>query len=339
MGYNLRPRQPAKRGKHRMHQRPVLSLIVPTRGRPGPLRRFLDSIAATATHPKALEVVLVLDNDDRESLAVHHDSLALRRVVVPPSLTMGALNAEGYAASSGALVMLLNDDVVARTRGWDVAVRRAASRFPDGIVLVHVNDTLFRDKLCTFPLTSRTFCELAGGICPREYQRYRIDDHVEDVFNLLAVLGQRRTVYLPDVIFEHRNTAERHDGSRTYESDPTILALDAPRFEALFAERKELALRLMERILGQNSGANRDAWRCKMNAIPDSFALRVPGRQIWRPHRGRLVYYAGRLAHGTAACVRRVRARYQQAGWVGLARSVGRRVGRLLPFVSPSPSQ
>jgi hypothetical protein len=339
MGYNLKPRQPAKRGKHRMHQRPVLSLIVPTRGRPLPLRRFLDSIAATATHPKALEVVLVLDNDDWESLAVHHDSLTLKRVVVPPGLTMGVLNAEGYAASSGALVMLLNDDVVAQTRGWDVAVRRAANRFPDGIVLVHVNDTLFRDRLCTFPLTSRTFCELAGGICPREYQRYRIDDHVEDVFNLLAVLGQRRTVYLPDVIFEHRNTAERHDGSHTYESDPTVLALDAPRFEALFTERKELALRLMKHLVGRNGGADEDAWQRKLNTIPDSFALRVPGRQLWRPHRGRLVYNAGLLAHGTAECVRRVQNRYRQEGWVGVARAVGRRLGRLLPFASPSPSR
>src|SRR5262249_48089018 len=152
------------------------------------------------------------------------------------SQTMGTLNTEGYRASRGVFVMLLNDDVIARTPGWDEKVLRRLRRFPDGIVLVHVNDTLLRENLCTFPIVSRIFCELAGGICPTEYVRYRIDDHIEDVFNLLGRIGHRRTIYLPDVVFEHRNSETRPEGHAEYHSVPDILAVDATRFLALFSE-------------------------------------------------------------------------------------------------------
>src|SRR5579884_3604785 len=99
--------------------RPIFSLIVPTRQRISSLQRLLDSLAATASRPDALEVVLVVDADDPPSIDFHHPALALTRVVVPRGQTMGALNSAGYEASSGDYLMLLNDDVVARTPGWD----------------------------------------------------------------------------------------------------------------------------------------------------------------------------------------------------------------------------
>src|SRR5436305_10098365 len=105
-----------------------------------------------------------------------------------------------------------------------------------------------REHRCVFPAESRTFCELAGGMCPRECVRYRIDDHIEDVFNLLAFLGHCRTVYLPDVVFEHFNAVEHPQAGCVYQSAPDILAVDAPRFDALFAARKEFALRLVDYI-------------------------------------------------------------------------------------------
>ncbi|QJW98258.1 glycosyltransferase family 2 protein [Frigoriglobus tundricola] len=260
--------------------RPRISLIVPTRCRPGPLARMLDSVARTASHPERVEVVLVVDADDRASL-IGHPQLAVRHVVVPPGLTMGALNNAGYEASVGTYVMLLNDDVIVRTPGWDAVALDCFRRFPDPFVLVHVNDTLMCDHLCTFPLTSRAFYELTRGICPREYQRYRIDDHIEDIFNLLGVLGEARVVYLPDVVFEHDNAVHLPGAGRpVYLSDPTILAEDAPRFDALFPERKAHALRVLAAIDGRTDPHADRAGRSALDAVADSFALRVPGRQL-----------------------------------------------------------
>jgi hypothetical protein len=284
---------------------PTLSLIVPTRGRPRPLRRFLRSLATTTLRPSRVEVVLVVDADDPGSRSVRRPGLRVRAVVGPPGRTMGELNRAGADAARGEWLMLLNDDVVARTRGWDDAVLAAAARFPDRIGLVHVNDTLVRDHLCVFPVVSRRYVELAGGICPADYRRYRIDDHIDDVFTRLG----GRTVYLPDVVFEHRNTVAHPTAGHVYEADPAVLATDAPRFDAHHAAR----LALVRQLGGGNESA-------------DAFALRVPGRQLvvrggwWLRTRTDVGAWLHRLR-----C--RLRDRYRRDGAAGLARVLGRKVG------------
>jgi hypothetical protein len=269
--------------------RPHFSLVVPTRKRPAKLARFLDSVARTATHPERVEVVLVVDDDDRAS-CVSHPRLTVKHAVGAPGRTMGALNNAGFAASTGDWVMLLNDDVIVRTHGWDATALKCAARFPDPFALLHVNDTLIRHHFCVFPLVSRAFYELCGEVCPAAYRRYRIDDHIEDVFNLLALLGERRSVYLPDVIFEHDNAVQHPEAGAVYESEPAILALDAPTFEALLPARKELALRVLQAI---DPNADLAAARSQLDAVTDSFAIRTEGRQRvvrvpwWAPLRER----------------------------------------------------
>ncbi len=265
-------------------RKPALSLIVPTKERPRQLRQLLQSLAATAADPAALEVVLVIDAGDHESMAFGCDRVPLKKVVVEPGRSMGTLNTAGYEASAGNYLMLLNDDVIARTRKWDRKVLACFRDFPDGIALVHVNDGLFGAGMCTFPIVSRRFCELTGGICPRDYLRYRIDDHIEDIFNLLTFLGERRTLYLPDVVFEHQKFVTQPEGGRRYVPDPAVLALDAPRFEAAFPERKELALRLKEYVAGPVTAELRRHWRSLLEQVEDYESLRVPGRQRVKWH-------------------------------------------------------
>lgn len=284
---------------------PTLSLIVPTRGRPRQLRRFLRSLAATTLRPSRVEVVLVVDADDPASHRVHVPGLTVRTVVGSPGRTMGELNRAGEAAARGEYLMLLNDDVVARTRGWDAAALAAAARFPDRIGLVQVNDTLVRDHLCVFPLVSRRYCEAAGGVCPPDYRRYRIDDHIDDVFTRLG----GRTIYLPDVVFEHRNAVEHPTAGKVYEADPAVLAEDAPRFEAHHAARLALVRQL--------GGAP---------TVADAFALRVPGRQAVA--RGGWWARVKTDAGGWLNRLRcRLRDRYRRDGAAGFVRVVGRKVG------------
>lgn len=269
--------------------RPSFSLVVPTRKRPEKLARFLDSVARTAAHPERVEVVLVIDDDDRAS-CVSHPRLNVKYAVGAPGRTMGALNNAGFASSTGNWVMLLNDDVILRTPGWDAIAPKCAAQYPDQFVLLHVNDTLIRHHFCVFPLVSRAFYQLCGEVCPTAYRRYRIDDHIEDVFNLLALLGERRSVYLPDVIFEHDNAVQHPEAGAVYESDPAILALDAPTFDALLPMRKELALRVLK-VIDPNTDLS--AARAKLDTVTDSFAIRTEGRQHvvrvpwWAPLRER----------------------------------------------------
>src|ERR1022692_5035805 len=153
----------------------TISFIIPTRGRPESLLRLCNSIRAATRHLELLEVVLVVDRDDEPSVRFQYEGLNIRKVEVAPGLAMGSLNIAGYRAATGKYLMLLNDDIVLQTPGWDEQVMEAFRNYSDGMVLVHVNETIFGARLCTFPFLPRAFCELAGGICPEEYLRYRIE--------------------------------------------------------------------------------------------------------------------------------------------------------------------
>ena len=140
----------------------------------------------------------------------------------------------------------------------------------------------------------------------------------------MAALGTRRSVYLPDVIFEHTNAIEHPTAGRIYTSDPVILAQDALMFDALFPSRKERTLWLLGQITGDCNPTESEARRAMLESITDPFALRTPGRQHvvrlpwWRrsPAIGKKM---GKLAWRVRDCIR-------QKGFRGLALALGRRV-------------
>lgn len=253
-----------------------ISLIVPTRGRPMEMLRFLNSVIATAAQPDRIEIVMVTDDDDPSYDNFHFAGLTLTRITVPSGSSMGSLNMAGYRQSRGRYLMLMNDDVVVKTREWDVKISAVFRSFPDGIVLVHTEDGIFHETLCTFPFVTREFCELADGICPEAYRRYRIDDHLYNVFNLLALLHHKRIVYLPDVVFEHLNVVTGQDGKPSYVPDPLIHSLDTQVFDDLLEQRKQLAVKLAKAIVSSRRASEANVWRQVLAPVVDSVSLRRP---------------------------------------------------------------
>jgi glycosyltransferase involved in cell wall biosynthesis len=253
------------------------SLIVPTRHRTAGLRRLLDSVSTTVRNPGGIEVVAVIDADDTESIAFSYSGIAYRQVIVPPGQTMGELNLAGYRQAAGRYLMLLNDDVVIRSKGWDTEIERVFAGWPDGIVLVHVNDLLFRDTLCIFPCVTPAFCELMGGICHPAYRRYRIDDHLHNIFDLIHLLGYTRRVFLPQVVFEHTSTTGH------YTPDPATLEFDDRPFEELLPQRRKIALDCVERIEGRARPEDRATRALFLEGFPDSLALRRREYAVWWP--------------------------------------------------------
>lgn len=252
----------------------LISLIVPTRGRPEEMLSFLESVRAHASAPQNIEVVMIVDEDDSASQAITFEGLSLVRVLVPPGLTMGALNMAGYRASRGNYIMLTNDDVRVRTAGWDDKALAIFRSFNDEIVLVHVNDMTFGETLCIFPFVSRKFCEFAAGICSEEYIRYRIDDHIYNVFNLLSLLGHNRIVYLPDVVFAHQNVTTNFVGKTEYVPNPEIHAKDTAIFDGKLPSRKKLAVRLAAWIDTIRRGELDETRRKILAPYTDSVSLR-----------------------------------------------------------------
>lgn len=229
------------------------SLLLPTRGRPKLVNRVFKSIIDTAHCIEDIEIVLCLDDDDLESQEISNENLSIKKVILPRGSTMGSLNRACFEVSLGRYLMLINDDVIIRTKDWDKVIANVLATYRDDIALIHVNDLLFRESLCTFPLLSRKAC-LEIGICPAEYRKYRIDDHIYDTYQMLACLGHRRIAYLADVVFEHDQKIRsqqtlagqvfKSGENEIYISNKEIIEFDKRIFDEKVEERKQNALKL-----------------------------------------------------------------------------------------------
>ncbi len=259
------------------------SFLLPTRGRPELVKRFFESILDTAHCIEEIEVILCLDDDDLESQNISNERFSIKKVVLPKGSNMGTLNRACFEASSGRYVMLINDDVIIRTKGWDKMISAVYSAYPDDIALIHVNDLLFRDSLCTFPILSRKAC-LEIGICPQDYRKYRIDDHIYDTYQMLAYLGHKRILYLTDVVFEHDQKIRSYQTpiSQFFKvengdinlSNKEIIESDNRIFDEKLEARKQDAMKLARLIEKSHFERKQVASKVLLNNIKDPYGYR-----------------------------------------------------------------
>ncbi|AON52603.1 glycosyltransferase family 2 protein [Herbaspirillum seropedicae] len=180
----------------------LISLILPTRGRPALVERFFASLRATTACLDQLEVILYVDEDD---IGSHHlGSLDFHVTrIIGPAISMGGYNSACLERARGEILILVNDDIVVRSQGWDLRVRGMHAEFDDQIYLGYANDLFKKSKFCTFPILSRRTCELLIDPYPPVYQRFFLDVHLFDIFKRLQHAGVDRVRYDEDLVFEH----------------------------------------------------------------------------------------------------------------------------------------
>lgn len=223
--------------------------MLPTRGRPQLAERFFSSVIAESVRLESVEIVLYVDDDDVESHQLDSPDVRVRRII-GPRLTMGQYNSRCLAEARGDIIVLANDDMVIRTRGWDERLRALDASIPDRIYLAYCNDLFKGAKLCAFPILSRRTCELLADPFPAAYKGAFIDHHLLDIFQRLRYLGNDRIRYLDDVIFEHL-----HYRTGKAEKDQTYVQrsrfADDGDFLLLMPARRAAAERLQRAIRGE----------------------------------------------------------------------------------------
>lgn len=185
-----------------MTEQTLISLLMPTRGRPELARRFLQSVRETSSNPARVEIILYVDEDDSASHGIADAALTVQ-VIIGPRQSMGDNNRACFERAHGDIIVLVNDDVVIRTPGWDARIRELDAAVADGIYLAYGNDEFKRRSLCTFPILSRHACQVLQEPYHHAYRGAFIDYHLMDIFKRLQQAGYDRIFYLPDVVFEH----------------------------------------------------------------------------------------------------------------------------------------
>ena len=181
-----------------------ISLLLPSRGRPKKFNRLISSINKTTFDLSTIELISIHDNDDESFCEIEFKKCKFKNIQIKSEQSsMGFYNSECLKKSSGESIILINDDVIFKTKNWDKLVNNLALKHKDSIYLWYGNDLFKGSKLPTFPILNRALIELIKDPYPVEYKGAFIDTHLNDLFQIIRKKYQDRFEYLEKFIIEH----------------------------------------------------------------------------------------------------------------------------------------
>lgn len=171
----------------------MISVLLPSRGRPAMLSEAICSLFDLASNPRNIEILVACDPDDlrtADEAAVH----GVECWVTPERYGYARLweYTEGLAyRSSGSFLMLGNDDAVMTTKAWDDRIYE----MPENIMVGNPRHNLTADGWNCFPVMRRVLYETlghySGSTC-------HIDSYIEGVVRPLGLEAPL------DIYIDHR---------------------------------------------------------------------------------------------------------------------------------------
>ena len=139
-----------------------ISILTPTRGRPAGALRLFETAHETAENPDQLECLFYVDEDDPE-LSGYVDVPGVH--VGEPISVSKSWNVIANLCHGG-LLMMGNDDLIFKSRGWDEVLHHEVAKFPDGIFCMFFDDGINAGAHCAFSIVSRRWYETLGKFTP-----------------------------------------------------------------------------------------------------------------------------------------------------------------------------
>lgn len=178
----------------------MISLLVPTRGRPNEFYRMATSALETATHVSRVEIVTYLDDDDPDVYC--YQPVNGNFYHVRPRILLSETWNYCYERAKGPIYMHCGDDIVFRTPGWDTVVRRTFAESEDKLILVHGDDcSPNTDALATHGFLHRRWIEAVGYFLPPLFSSDWNDVWLTEVADMVG-----RRVKIP-IVTEHMHYA------------------------------------------------------------------------------------------------------------------------------------
>jgi GT2 family glycosyltransferase len=208
-----------------------LCVMLPTRHRPEMARRCIDSFRETVSSPE-VELTLVVDDDDHsydEGFEGVHKATVTRGTLVTAINVAAAFLAPDFGA-----LMLVADDMIFQTPGWDEKLLAALGEI-GGTGIVGWDDKRRYDAL-EHVLMSTDIVRALGYFANPAMSHFYID-------NAWTELGKRSGLlrYCPDVIIEHKHYSvdpetvrdEVYTAAETAHGGPDLAAFQQYRTDQL----------------------------------------------------------------------------------------------------------
>ena len=171
--------------------------MCPTRDRPFQVIRFIESVFATASFTKDIEILFYVDFDDESFPNIDKFSPQVKVFKGPRTWISNAHNFL-YSLCHGEIVMTAADDMVFRTNGWDSEIYESFEAIPDRIALVFGNDLgTHAGRIATHGFFHRNWIETLGTwVQPGRGSLW-------DLWSTENARALGRLLYLENVIIEH----------------------------------------------------------------------------------------------------------------------------------------
>lgn len=171
----------------------MISVLLPSRGRPTEFKRLYDSAMDTAKGP--IEFVVYRDIDDPTE---YHQADNIT-FIKGERIVLSQMWNECYRQAKGPYYMHCGDDIIFRTPGWDEIVMNA---FPeDKIAFVFGNDGYWGNTFGTHGFIHKNWIEAVGYFVPPYFSSDYNDTWLNDVAKLIG-----RRLYV-DILTEHMHFA------------------------------------------------------------------------------------------------------------------------------------
>jgi hypothetical protein len=208
-----------------------ISFLVPTLNRPESIEVFSTAIDKLCNHPKTVEIVFGVHDDDVGSIDMievmdEKLSISCRAEIIdrhPEGVHLAFLWNQLYPKAKYDIVGYFGDDVLFHTPGWDDEVRKEFMR--DKAVMVSCNDVhIHRGKTATLFFTHKSVHDRFGFYLHPKFKRWYTDTFWDLIFRWA---GKMR--YREDIVTEHFSPDVFKDRlDKTYADMEKLKGTDTP---------------------------------------------------------------------------------------------------------------
>jgi len=163
----------------------TLTIAIATRGRPGSLRKTVESMVSNATIPNTTIMVCV-DEDDAETLAMRHfiDDKRVLWSSKPREDARGEKYDRALTEAPADVYLLAVDCVTFHTKGFDEEILKKAALFEDGIGCVYT--PMANASFPGFQAPTAKLVEKIGYTYNHEYPFWFIDHELDDICRMIG---------------------------------------------------------------------------------------------------------------------------------------------------------
>lgn len=223
----------------------MISILVPTKNRPQNIIRLSHNIFNTMSGENLIEIYFYVDFDDGLSVPAINELQSIYKNIkyiqshhIILSNTVNILS----SLSPGPYYMNGADDILFRTKNWDLLIIDAFSEWEDKIGIVHGRDGIHSGGLATHSFFHKNWINTLGYLCP---PYFAVD--MADRWNSEIAGAVKRKKYLEELYIEHM-----HPNVKKSERDETYNMANIHRkrkiFKTIYDDLKSLKMNDIEKL-------------------------------------------------------------------------------------------